>query len=229
MSVVTLPFLVVAIIGSANIKWNYHIKSTHRGDIPGVVLTFDDGPHPENTPKILDILKYFDVKATFFVIGKQVEKYPDLLKEIDKQGHTIGNHSYSHQSTLPLFFPKKLRRDFDECNLLIARLIKKIPLFIRPPFGATSPFYFRMMRKSPYQSIGWTVRSFDTVEKDKTKILDRILNATSQQKEAHTVLLHDTQEITVELLPLLLEEFNKKGTKVVSLSETLNKSAYENC
>lgn len=229
MGLYSLPFIAIAIIGSANIKWNYHIKSIHKGQVPGVVLTFDDGPHPEYTPRILEILKQFNVKATFFVIGEQAKKYPELIKEIDQQGHIIGNHSYSHRSMLPLFLPKKLRRDFDECNLVIAHLIKKIPVFIRPPFGATSPFYFRMMRKAPYQSIGWTVRSFDTVETDKNKLLNRVLSATEQQNAAHTMLFHDTQTITIELLPHLLEAFEKRGTKVVSLSDALNKSPYENC
>jgi len=86
------------------IKWNYFIKSVNEGKPEGISLTFDDGPEPKVTKKILDVLELAGVKATFFLIGKKAEQYPDIINLIVSKGHTIGNHSWSHHAGIGMSF-----------------------------------------------------------------------------------------------------------------------------
>ena len=103
LSILVIFYLIATAYGSFQIRANYFVTSIHKGKKKSIALTFDDGPHPENTPRILDILKDKGVKATFFVIGKNAEKYPDLLRRIDAEGHIVGNHSYSHNQLIASF------------------------------------------------------------------------------------------------------------------------------
>lgn len=228
--IMMIPYLLlgigIAVYGSYDIQLNYHIKSINKGKTKGVVLTFDDGPHPENTPKILEILKMYGVKGTFFIIGHKAEKHQSLLKEIKKEGHIIGNHSYSHNNFLPFFRVKKLKKDFEKTAALIEDTIGKKPRFIRPPFGATSPKYFKMMQRVKWDSIGWTIRSYDTVAKNAEQLTANVLKQVIKN-ESPIVLFHDTQVVTVEALPEILKEFKRKGIEVVSLEESISSKAYE--
>jgi peptidoglycan/xylan/chitin deacetylase (PgdA/CDA1 family) len=127
-----------------------------------VWLTFDDGPTEEVTPFILDILKEENIKATFFLIGENIEQYPHLLKQIIKNGHRIGNHSYSHQNGW-LCKTHTYLNDIHKCQ----KLMPENTLF-RPPYGKISPLQIKELRKS-YKIILWDVLSWDFSQNITTK------------------------------------------------------------
>ncbi len=218
-------YLVVTFSGSYYIHFNWFINSVNENKEEGVTFTFDDGPHPKNTALILDILRKHNIKATFFVIGKQVEKHPELVVQLFNEGHIIGNHSYSHSNYIPFFKRKKLINDFKKTDELLYTLIKKKPNFIRPPFGATSPKYTNLLKKTNYSSIGWSYRSFDTTLKSKTNLVQNTLNAIDKNKNA-ILLFHDTKNVTVESLDDILQNLLDNGTKIVNLDESLNQLPY---
>ena len=108
----------------------YHYKTVE----PYLALTFDDGPNKIQTPKVLKILDKYDVKATFFVVGENIEYQKDILKEVDKQGHEIGNHFYHHEK-LDELSKEEIKETIIKTNELIYSVIKKTPKLLRPPYG----------------------------------------------------------------------------------------------
>ena len=174
-------------------------------------ITFDDGPSPEATPFILDVLKKEKVKATFFLVGRNIEQYPILFKKIIADGHIIGNHSYSHKngwnSNNSMYF-----NDIEKCNALI----HGNKLF-RPPYGKISPLQIRHLKKK-YQIILWDVLSWDFSLKINPKnIKKNILNNT----EAGSILvLHNNQKSLKNLKPILRETIQKLKHKGFSFSTT---------
>ncbi|MBC7864934.1 MAG: polysaccharide deacetylase family protein, partial [Bacteroidia bacterium] len=190
-----------------------------KGFNDGLALTFDDGPDLETTPKILEILRTKNVKATFFVIGKKAEQFPEVLKTIDKEGHLIANHSYQHSYFIGTFGTKKLTEDIEKCSAIIEKIIGKKPLFFRPPFGVTNPRYLRALKKLNLASIGWSGRSFDTVNKSKNLLVKRVKKSLNTTE---ILLFHDTQKVTVEALPEIIEYCKEKGIKIVPLQELIS-------
>lgn len=225
-----IPYLSIYIaivgLGSYFIHWNYHIKSISSVDSEGIVLTFDDGPHPRYTPEILKILDQFNIKAVFFMIGKEVEKYPDLVREVVRRGHVVGNHSHNHSNMISFFRAKKLMADFKKSQTTIVKTIGFLPMLIRPPFGATNPMYFKFLRETGLTSLGWKVRSFDTKETKPVEFINNTIEKITQNKGA-LCLFHDTQELTVETLPKIIEGVLSKGMEIVSLTDVSNINVYE--
>src|SRR5687767_1647771 len=99
-SAIVVTYITLTILGSLQIQFNYFLNSMNFTQKDGIVLTFDDGTDPQTTPLILDQLREQNIKACFFVIGKKAEKYPGILMAIEKDGHTIGNHSYDHHISM---------------------------------------------------------------------------------------------------------------------------------
>lgn len=218
-SIVSIFFALTA-WGSYDIQTNYFVRSTNAGVNGGIALTFDDGPDPVYTPQILSILSKYNIKATFFVIGKKVEKHPDLLKQIYAEGHTIGNHSFSHSNLLPTFTTSKLIKDIDECNKVIEHTIHQPVLFFRPPFGVTNPRYGRMLRKLRMTSVGWSIRSYDTVARNKDELLKNI------EKKLHNnaiILLHDHLSVTTDALESIIQLCQKNSYEIKSLEQLIGK------
>ena len=164
-----LFWVIFTIIGSFNIMWNYHLKAFNSANISEkkIVLTFDDGPNEEFTPEILKLLQKYNATATFFCIGKQIEKHPELVQKIISQGHLIGNHSFSHSNFFDFYDSKKVLAELQKTNELVFKITGKMMNFFRPPFGVTNPAIAKAIRQSKHQVIGWNVRSLDTVIKNK--------------------------------------------------------------
>ena len=221
---IILLFFIFIAIGTSFIQLNYFVKSINKGKNKGIALTFDDGPDKEITAQILAILEKENIKATFFVIGNKIEENAALLKKINNEGHTIGNHSYSHNNQLTLYSTKKLKEDLIKCTQLIEEVIGKKPLFFRPPFGVTTPRYRRALRQLNMHSIGWTIRSFDTQSKNKEVLYKKI---TKQISDGSILLFHDTQKITVEVLPSIIQFCKVNGINIVPLQELINIQPYE--
>ena len=215
-----LIYLTITALGSYQIKWNYFIKSINVGKSEGISLTFDDGPDPKITKKILDVLELAGAKATFFVIGEKAEQHPDLINLIISKGHTLGNHSWSHHAGIGLFSKQKLLAEFNQCSQKIEELTGEKVTYLRPPFGVTNPRYEYVLKNTGLRSIGWSIRSYDTSEKNEQKLLHRI---SSQLNPGSIVLLHDTKEITLAILPALINYCNQNNTTIKPLAELIEK------
>ncbi|WP_180849989.1 polysaccharide deacetylase family protein [Bacillus sp. UMB0893] len=135
-----------------------------------VALTFDDGPHPHYTQQILETLKKHHAKATFYVLGSRVDFYPNLAKQIVREGHEIGNHSWSHKdlTTLP---PEMIQEEGDQSNEAIEKATGSAPKTVRPPFGASNE---EVMAAIGLPSILWTVDTMDWKTKNADDILKQV-------------------------------------------------------
>jgi peptidoglycan/xylan/chitin deacetylase (PgdA/CDA1 family) len=220
IGVTTVLYLILTFYGSFQIKTNYYLHSINKGTTEGVTLSFDDGPDPEITPKILDILRKDQIKASFFVIGKKAEAHPELLASIASDGHIIANHSYEHDRAMGFWRTEKLAADIEKCSAIIKKVLGYKPTYFRPPFGVTNPRYSTVLKKLDLTSIGWSGRSFDTVITDRATLLKRVKK---QINKGAILLFHDTQKVTLEILPDIIEYCNENGIKIVSLQELINK------
>lgn len=197
-----LMFSAIVIWGSFDIGLGYFVHSiTHkRTKIKEVALTFDDGP-TEFTPKFLDLLKENNIKATFFCIGKQIEKYPETFQRIIDEGHAVGNHTYSHSNQTGFLSASKMVEEIKKCDELMLQTGKLETLLYRPPFGVTNPNIAKAIKLTGKKSIGWNVRSLDTITENENKIYRKV---TKGMKKGSIILLHDTSEKTYNVLVNLL-------------------------
>ena len=188
-----------------------------------VALTFDDGPMPERTNNILNLLDKFNVKATFFCIGNRIKGNEGILKQIQEQGHLIGNHSYSHSNLFDLKNTQQMISDLQEGNKEIKRVIGKEPMFFRPPYGVTTPSLARASKKLGFEVIGWNVRSLDTSIKDKQQLVERVI---PRIQPGSILLFHDTVENLEIALEEILNYLKQNNYKVVELDKLIQKKAY---
>jgi len=221
LCIIFLLFSVVIAFGAGLIQLNYFVKSINKGSNKGISFTFDDGPDSSITPQILDLLNKENVKATFFVIGKKID--PNLLIRIHSEGHTIGNHTFNHSRTIASMSTTSLIKEINACAEKITEVIGKSPQFFRPPYGVTTPRFNRALKQLKMQSIGWTLRSFDTVEKNETVLKKKII---SKLKNGTIVLFHDTQTITLNIVPDIIAHCKENGIKIVPLPTLINADPY---
>lgn len=210
-----LGFSILVLIGVTTMKWNYFIPSLNRVQPGKIAFTFDDGPH-ENTLAILNVLKKQDVKATFFVIGKNCEKHPEILKAIVDQGHIVGNHSFSHQNNLGWASTKTIEAEIDKTNAVIEKITGIKPHYYRPPFGITNPNIARAIKRANMTSVGWTIRSFDTVIKNADKLVEKVLPRLN--KNGNIILMHDTIGESADALDRLISLCKEKGIEIVNIT-----------
>ncbi len=185
-----------------------------------IALTFDDGPHPKKTPQILDILDDFGVRATFFIIGKNAENYPAVLKETAARGHEIANHTYSHRA-LSSLSRDAVREEIGRTDKIIADITGKAPRLFRPPMGAYSPAIVAAAREFGKTTVIWTVDTRDWAGETKSNI---IKNIKANIRGGSIILFHDfttgtanTGEALLEIIPYLQSE----GYEFVTVSELL--------
>ena len=223
--IITLLYLIHLVYSSANICSQAYIKTLCKVDTneKKIAITFDDGPDTFITPELLKILDLYNVKATFFCIGKHIENNKELLKELDQKGHIIGNHTWSHDRWFDLFSSNKMRADIDKTTKLIFEIINKKTKLFRPPYGVTNPNLKRAIRNLNFHTIGWSIRSFDTINNTE-KTLKRIKKKLSS---GDIILFHDNREHILEILKLFLEYCKKEGYEIVRLDELLNIKAYK--
>jgi len=223
---VILIWFLITLCGSFFIRWNYHLTSYHCNKNTlkhHIAITFDDGPHPKFTPKALDLLKKHNAKATFFCIGKQVEKHPEILKRILADGHSIGNHTYSHSKSFGFFNTQKVVAELKQTIQLIKDLTGKEMQLYRPAFAVTNPMIEKAVKELKVTSIGWNVRSLDTTSRSEKMILNRIIRRVSK---GDTILLHDTSQKTINVLEQLLLFLQEKNLESVTVDQLLEIEAY---
>lgn len=163
--VIVLSITVFMVWASASIRSGVYVRAfcREKTDRKVVYLTFDDGPHPPETERVLDVLRERGARATFFLIGSKVSGNEAVLRRMLEEGHALGLHTYSHAGTFPLLSFDKMLADVNEGKRAVESVAgKKISLF-RPPFGVTNPTIAKVIRALGLHTVGWDVRSFDTM------------------------------------------------------------------
>lgn len=180
-----------------------------------IALTFDDGPHPGYTEKLLDLLHQAKVCATFFVVGKQVERYPLLLEKIFGEGHEIANHSYSHRD-LRLLNDSEFFSELKKTHQLVESLTDQKMRYFRPPGGQYNPEVETLAKAWGYEMVLWTVFAGDHSNPSSHLLKKRILKGASDNG---IILLHSGVENTLKVLPEVIGELKKRGYRLVTISE----------
>jgi peptidoglycan/xylan/chitin deacetylase (PgdA/CDA1 family) len=188
--------LYVALIGCgvAFLRLGMFVDVVWRGprQARGVALTFDDGPSPEHTPRILDLLHEAGAKATFFVIGKKAAAHPDLVRDIVARGHAVGIHGHSHDRFFSLRSVETVSDDLAEAMTTVEAITGERPSLFRPPIGLTSPRIARALEWFDLVVVGWSVRAVDGWSGAKAeRVAERVA---SRLEDGAIVLLHDAAE-----------------------------------
>lgn len=182
-----------------------------------VALTFDDGPSPDVTPRVLQTLKDHNAKATFFMLGNHVDYYSELTSQIAEAGHEIGNHSRSHPDFSKIS-PKQMKDEIDYTDKQIKEVTGQSSIYMRPPYGAYNDNFLDYAKENNYSVILWSVDSQDWKSKDPKSINTIVQN---NVKPGSIVLLHDIHPTTADALPTLMTSLESKGYEFVTVSELL--------
>ena len=207
------------------IWWGPLIWRGNRDGPPRVALTFDDGPWPGATDRVLDILGELEVKAAFFVIGRYVDRHPDLVRRIDREGHLIGNHTYDHLGLAFLRGAAFWRDQLDRTDAAIERATGQRPRLYRPPLGMKTWISSRAAVRN-HSTVTWTRSARDGLSTTSDRILRRLLPST---RPGDILLLHDgvspqsdrDPSVTVAALPALIRGLREGGLEPVRLDELL--------
>lgn len=184
--------------------------------LPRMALTFDDGPSPDHTPHILDILRDHHVLATFFVVGKYVEKNPELARRIVQEGHEIGNHTFNHTG-LHQTGPLNATEDIIKAQETIQRVLGVEPIFYRPPYGAGNLYSLQNVARTDIQyTVMWDIDPKDWEAESSEEIVSVLKG---RVRNGSIVLLHDNTPHTVEALPQILEDIRGKGIQPGRVSD----------
>ena len=194
-----------------------------------VCITFDDGPDPEVTPRVLDLLDRAGAKATFFCVGEKAAAFPDILREIARRGHGIENHSQRHSGAFALYGVFRLRRDLESVQAVVSGITGEPPRFFRAPVGFRSPLLDPVLAHCGLRYVSWTRRGLDSVHRDPEKVLRRLLQGLAP---GDILLLHDNgawrtrdgTPVALAVLPMLLDRIHGSGLKPVTLSAAARES-----
>ncbi|MFL6516342.1 MAG: polysaccharide deacetylase family protein [Chthoniobacterales bacterium] len=189
-----------------------------RVDGPYIAMTFDDGPQEKLTPKLLDLLAQHHIKATFFVIGQNAAEHPDIVARAAREGHEIGNHSWSHPD-LAKMSDESVRKQLRQTDDAIKQATGKRPTLMRPPYGAITARQKHWIHDEfGYQIILWDVDPLDWKRPGPAVVTNRILKET---RPGSIVLSHDIHPGTIEAMPQTLNQLEAKGFKFVTVSELI--------
>ena len=187
-------------------------------DEPYIAMTFDDGPHATLTPKLLDLLAARHIKATFFLIGQNVVDHPEIVQRAIREGHEVGNHSWSHPN-LGKMSDDAVRRELRRTDEAIRNATGKRPTIMRPPYGSITARQKRWIHEEfGYDIILWDVDPLDWKEPGPMTVCNRILKET---RPGSIVLSHDIHRGTIEAMPATLEQLEAKHFKFVTVSELI--------
>ena len=187
-----------------------------------VVLTFDDGPDPEVTPHVLALLAAAEATASFFCIGERARQYPGLVRAIAAAGHGVENHTQHHPNGFAFLRPAGLRREVMAAQSVLAGLALAPPRFFRAPMGFRPPTLAGVLRGTGLHAVAWTRRGYDTVDRNPSRVLRRLLRDLSA---GDVLLLHDGNAaraadgtpVVLAVLPPLLAALRSRGLSAVAL------------
>ncbi len=186
-----------------------------------IALTFDDGPHPKKTQKILDVLDKYCVKATFFVIGENARLYPEVLLDVKSRGHEIGNHTHSHESINKISY-SSLIASVRECSNTINEIIGEQPKIFRPPEGYVNDGIASELYREGYDVILWRVDTLDWQGRSAKQIYNTVVN---NVKCGDIILMHDFisyNSYTAHALDMLIPKLISDGYDFVTVSELID-------
>lgn len=188
---------------------------------PHVALTFDDGPHPKHTAEVLEILRAANVTATFFVLGNKANQYPEMLRRIVREGHSIGIHGYHHDRAIGLRSTRRIVSDLQRSIDIVRKQTNITPTLYRPPAGQISPPIAQATRQLGLTIIGWNARGFDGIKRrDPKKVAARIVH---RLRPGTIVLLHDAPEYGdqkpagIDALETILRAIDARGLQTTSV------------
>ncbi len=209
--------VVILTVSSYALGNVYHRVSN---DNMQIALTFDDGPHPGRTPEILDILEKYNIKATFFVVGQNVENYPEVFKRAVAEGHEIGNHTFSHR-TLGSCSEDAITEEMEQFNKTIAEYGKTPTANLRPPGGIYGDTLREFAESNGYNIVLWSVDTLDWAHKDVDNIVNNVLSNTDG---GDIILMHDYisgKSPTPEALEIIIPQLLDRGFEFVTVSELI--------
>lgn len=187
-----------------------------------IALTYDDGPHPIYTPQILDILDRYHVKATFFMVGRAMEQHPDIVREVIRRGHVIGNHTYTHPKNIELDTQAQMIRELDSCEQVIERFTGSRAHLFRPPKGLVDGSVFTIANEEGYKTILWSVCADHHDAPTPELMAERVLK---RARSGGIILAHDgsfpIRWKDVAATPLIIERLKKRGYRFVTVPELL--------
>lgn len=187
-----------------------------------ISLTIDDGPDPEVTPQVLEILDRYQIKASFFCIADRAERYPELCREIVQRGHDVENHSRHHRHTFSLLGSRGYRREIEAAQTVLSRIAGEEPRFFRAPAGLRNPFLDPVLHRLNLQLASWSVRGYDTRTRDANRVKNALLRGL---RPGAILLLHDGNAartsdhvpVILAVLPELLDAAAAAGLRFVGL------------
>ena len=193
-----------------------------------ISITIDDGPDPEVTPLVLDVLDRYQASASFFVIGERVARYPDLANEIVRRGHSVENHSQRHSHLFSLYGPRAYRREIEHAQSSIRNATGSAPMFFRAPAGLRNPLLDQALNRLGLCLVSWTRRGFDTVSTDFQTVMQRLIKNLAPGDilllhDGHAAKTADGSPVVLEVLPSLLEHLLASGLKPVTLRQAMMK------
>ena len=200
------------------IDWAMDTTTHASRDRRRIALTFDDGPDPARTPALLDALAELGCKATFFCVGASVDEHPALVARMVREGHEIGNHTYTHRY-LPLARSRSVEAELRRTDEAIARITGHAPTIARPPYGGRSPRNVRVFDRLAKRLVLWDVNSFDWKGAPPQEVADRVL---SRVRPGSIVLMHDICDHTMESLELIVLTLRAREYELVTVTEATN-------
>jgi peptidoglycan/xylan/chitin deacetylase (PgdA/CDA1 family) len=217
-------YVVLILAGVLALSWRVFVDAIVRGPrgARGVVLTFDDGPHPRWTPRVLETLNRHGATATFFVVGRKAEEHPDIVRTILSHGHEVQLHSYAHDRLFALRSERRVREDLELGVAAIERVTGRRPMLFRPPIGHTNPIVARVARALDLTVVGWTIGARDGIATARPE--DVVARVQRDLRDGAIVLLHDAPErgdrepAAVRALPAILDAIAAGGLQVVPLA-----------
>jgi peptidoglycan-N-acetylglucosamine deacetylase len=219
----TATYLVLVLGGVMVLRWRVFVDAVVRGPrhARGVVLTFDDGPHPKWTPRILATLAKHRAKATFFLIARKAEEHPEVVEAILEAGHAVGLHSYAHDRFFALRRERRVREDLRQGVEVLERLTGSRPVLFRPPIGHTNPAIARVVDALDLVVVGWTVSGHDGLAS--AHVDDVVARVRRDLADRAIIALHDAPErgdrepAAIKALPAILDAIAAERLEVVPL------------
>ena len=223
-----LLFVVLCFTAPLLPRFSFFLPIISRGpsEKRAVALTFDDGPNPRSTPELLNLLERQRVRATFFVNGRRAEKFPDLIRQIASRGHTIGNHTYSHDNLIMFKSTQALKSEIEKTQLVLQEL-KVSPLTFRPPVGVTNPKLGPVLEQLGLYTVNFSRRAGDRGNRRIHDLAERILG---KLRSGDIIMLHDipprnggTGEEWLNQVDRLISGIRRKNLDVIPLSELIDR------
>lgn len=216
----SIVIIIVMMAISVGAVANKPVYNSNLNESKKIALTFDDGPHPRNTPEILKILDKYGVKATFFVIGVNAKNYPEALSKIVESGHEIGNHTYSHK-ILKSRSKEEINKEIIDTEMEISKKSEYVTTLIRPPCGFYDQELISLANENGYKVVLWSIDTHDWAHASVESIVSTVTNGV---QGGDIILFHDYisgENNTPEALQIIIPRLLKQGYEFVTVSELL--------